>query len=113
MIFRRSKYNNKKTIIDGIVFDSIREARRYQELKLLQKVGKISELELQPRYELIPKYKKNNKTIRKTEYVADFRYKDEKGNIVVEDVKGTKTELYKLKKKLLEYLYKDIEIKEI
>lgn len=108
------KYHSKKTIVDGITFDSKKEAARYQELKLLERAGKIKDLVLQQEYELIPKFKKNNKTYRKTSYKADFSYFDIEGNkYIVEDVKGFKTEIYKLKKKLFEYRYKDLEIKEV
>jgi hypothetical protein len=107
------KYHSKKTIVDGIKFDSKKEATRYQELKLLEKAGKIKELKLQPEYELIPKFKKNNKTYRKTIYKADFSYFDIEANkYIIEDVKGFKTDVYKLKKKLFEYKY-DYEIKEV
>lgn len=109
----KAKYHNSKTIIDGIKFDSKKEATRYKELKLLLKNGEIKELELQPRFTLQPKYRKNGKTIRKIEYVADFSYKDKKGKHIIEDVKGIKTEVYKLKKKIFEYKYPTLEIKEI
>ena len=108
----KAKYHNSKTIVDGIKFDSKKEATRYTELKLLLKNGEIKELELQPRYMLQPKYKKNNKTIRSIEYVADFTYIDNNGKRIVEDVKGIKTEVYKLKKKMFEYRY-NLEITEI
>lgn len=108
------KYHSKKTIIDGIEFDSKKESMRYQELKLLERAGKIRELKLQPEYELIPKFKKNNKTYRKTIYKADFSYFDvETNKHITEDVKGFKTDVYKLKKKLFEYRYNDLEIKEV
>lgn len=109
----KAKYHNSKTIIDGIKFASKKESKRYQELKLLEKNGDITELELQPRFTLQPKYRKNGKTIRKIEYVADFSYRDKKGKHIVEDVKGIKTEVYKLKKKIFEYKYPTLEIKEI
>jgi hypothetical protein len=108
------KYYNKKTVVDGITFDSKLEAKRYTELKLLEKAGEIKNLVLQPEYELIPKFKKNNKTYRKTTYKADFSYFDNKLNkIVVEDTKGFKTEVYKLRKKMFEYKYGELEIKEV
>ena len=69
-----NKYRNKKEIEDDYVFDSIQESRRYKELKLLLKAGKISDLELQPRFLLQDSFKKNGKTFRKIEYVADFMY---------------------------------------
>lgn len=110
-----NKYHNKKTEIDGIVFDSRKESSRYLELKVLEKAGAIKDLKLQPRYELIPRYKINGRAVRKCEYVADFEYYDvSKGEVVVEDVKSvaTRTDTYKIKKKLFEYKYQK-EITEI
>lgn len=69
-------------------------------------------MQLQPRFILQPRYRKNNKTIRSIEYIADFSYIDNKGKRIVEDVKGIKTEVYKLKKKIFEYRY-NLEITEI
>lgn len=109
-----SKYRAKKTIINGIEFDSKKEANRYATLLLLEKSGRIKDLKLQPVYELVPKFNKNGKSYRKTTYKADFEYFDTKLNkIVVEDVKGFKTDIYKLKKKLFEYKYEDLEIEEV
>ena len=109
-----TKYKNTKVTIDGFEFDSILEGRRYQELKLLEKTGEIKDLKLQPEYELIPSFKKNKKTYRKTIYRADFSYFDNRlGKTIVEDTKGFKTDLYMLKKKLFEYKYQDLEIKEV
>lgn len=109
-----SKYHSKKVILDGIEFDSKKEAKRYSELKLLERAGQIKDLELQKVFELQPSFKKNGKTYRKTTYKADFCYFDnEKGKYIVEDVKGFKTEVYKLKKKMFEYKYQDLELKEI
>lgn len=106
------KYHSQKTEVDNITFDSKKEAKRYTELKLLQRAGIISNLKLQPRYELQPSFKKHDKTYRKIEYVGDFEYQMN-GETIVEDVKGFKTEAYKLKKKLFEFKYRDKEIKEI
>lgn len=105
------KYNNKKTVVDGIKFDSKRESDRYTELKLLERAGKISDLVLQPKFELIPKYEINGRKVRKMEYVADFQY-TENGKIIVEDAKGFKTKDYLIKKKLFEFKY-GIEITEV
>lgn len=102
----KNKYNAKKVVVDGITFDSKREAARYKELKALERVGKIDCLDLQPRFELQESFKHDGKTVRKIEYVADFKYLDvalEKW--VVEDVKGMKTDVYKLKKKLFLHKY--------
>ena len=97
---KKSKYKAVKTEINGIEFDSKKEARRYKELKILEKADEIKSLELQPRFLLQEKFKYNGKTIRKIEYVADFRYIDKEGKTIVEDVKGMKTEVYKIKKKI-------------
>lgn len=107
------KYHNKKVEYDGYTFDSIREKNYYIKLKLLEKAGKIKELELQKEYELQPSYKLGNKTSRKITYRADFTYKStEDDKLHVIDVKGFRTDVYRLKKKLFEYKYK-IEIEEI
>ena len=108
------KYYNIKTKVDNITFDSKLEAKRYKELKLLEEAGVIKDLQLQPTYELIPTFKKDKKTYRKTTYKADFSYYDnELKKTVVEDTKGFKTDVYKLKKKMFEYKYKDLVITEI
>lgn len=108
-----SKYGNKKTEIDGIVFDSKHEGQRYAELKLLERAGEIRDLMLQVPFELIPAQKIAGKTVeRAVKYVADFVYYDKDGNLVVEDAKGMKTDAYKLKKKMMLY-FKGIAIKEV
>lgn len=106
MSYPRAKYNNRKTVIDGITFDSAKEARRYGELKLLQRAGEISNLNLQSEYELTVNWQKICK------YRADFEYTTKDGRKVVEDVKGVRTPVYQLKKKLMKAVY-NIEIKEI
>lgn len=112
---KRQKYNNRKTIVDGITFDSKLEAKRYQELKLLEEKGLIKALVLQPKFQLIPKFQVNGKTYRQCIYVADFSYHDVKtGKTFVEDTKGFRTEVFKIKKKLFIYIYnKSFEFKEI
>lgn len=105
-----NKYRNKKVILDDYVFDSTQESRRYKELKLLLKAGKIQNLELQPHFLLQESFKKNSKTYRKVEYIADFQY-IENGKIIVEDVKGMQTDVFKLKHKLFEKKYPDLELK--
>ena len=69
-----NKFRNKKIQIDGYVFDSIAEGKRYRELALLEKAGEITELKLQPKFLLQDSFKKNGKTYRKVEYIADFMY---------------------------------------
>ncbi len=105
-----NKYRNKKIILDDYVFDSIQESRRYKELKLLLKTGKIQDLELQPHFLLQESFKKNGKTFRKIEYIADFKY-IENGKTIVEDVKGMQTDVFKLKHKLFEKKYQDLELR--
>lgn len=107
-MIRRSKYHAKKTDINGITFDSAKEARRYLDLKLLERCGDISNLERQVRYELLPK----NGHERAVYYVCDFRY-NENGKLVVEDVKGVRTRDYILKRKMFKHKYPDIEFREI
>lgn len=108
-----SKYHNQKTVIDGITFDSKHEGHRYWELKMMERAGEIRDLQLQYPFELLPAQKEGKKCVeRAVKYVADFVYYDKNGNLVVEDAKGVKTELYRLKKKMLRY-FKGIEIKEV
>lgn len=122
-----SKYKAKKTVVDGITFDSKKESKRYQELKLLEKAGKISNLQTQVKYVLIPaqylptgevyrqgknKGKPKMKLAeREIAYYADFQY-EEDGQTVVEDVKGMRLSDYKLKRKMMLYFH-GIQIKEI
>lgn len=109
-----NKYGNKKVIVDGHKFDSQKEALRYKELKLMERAGVIKDLELQPTFELIPTIRTEHETLRKTIYKADFKYFDVNADHeVVEDVKGFKTDVYKLKKKMLLHKYKDIDFREI
>lgn len=101
-----SKYKAKKTTIDGITFDSNAEARRYQQLKLLERGGAIKNLSLQPRFMLQEGFVNvhTGKKERAIEYVADFMY-DEGDRTVVEDVKGFKTADYQIKRKLFLFKY--------
>lgn len=105
-----SKYHNQKTkTIDGIEHDSKKEALRWMELQMLQRAGEISELRRQVTFELIPKQVGE----RACNYIADFVYVDNKTNrTVVEDAKGVRTDVYKIKKKLMLWRY-DIRIKEV
>lgn len=104
---KNSKYGAVKTEIDGIVFDSKHEASRYKELHLLERAGEITNLRLQVPFELIPK-SKYGMPIR---YIADFVYNDLNGSLIVEDAKGVKTLVYKLKRRIMAEKY-GIEIKE-
>ena len=133
----KKKLNNEVTLIDGIVFDSKKEAKRYTELQLLERVGEISDLELQKRYELIPaqyetvetgefykvgerKGQPKTKQVcveQSVVYIADFVYK-QNGQVVVEDVKGYRDPSsaayakFVLKRKMMLYFH-GIRIKEI
>lgn len=119
---RPSKYRAVRTEVDGVTFASKAEARRYAELKLLERAGEIWDLELQPRFPLL--VPATTGTLRGAleatagtwdgkigEYRGDFAYKDRSGRIV-EDVKGFKTALYRWKKKHVEKQYR-ITIREI
>lgn len=110
-----NKYFNKKVIVDGIKFDSKKEAKRFQELMILKKAGLIKELELQPVFVLQEAYtNKKGEKVRAIIYKADFIYFDiHLKRYIVEDVKGYKTDVYKLKKKLFEYQYPNLTIEEI
>lgn len=108
----RSKYHAKKTCVDGITFDSRKEADRYIVLKGMEEDGSIDGLRRQVRYELIPAFDVDGKHYRPVYYVADFVYMDkETGDDVVEDVKGMRTDAYRLKSKLFARRY-GISIKE-
>lgn len=111
MVRKLGKYNNRKLTIDGEVFDSQKEARRYRELALLERAGQISDLKRQVKYELIPTQRIGGKVVEKScVYIADFVY-TENGETVVEDTKGFKTPEYRIKKKLLLYVH-GIQIRE-
>lgn len=111
---KKNKYSNKKVIVDGEEFDSQLEADRWKELNLLQKANQIEDLRRQVRFNLQPRYKKKGKTIQEINYFADFVYYDlKKKHYVVEDTKGYRTEVYRLKKKIFEYKYPELEIREI
>ena len=103
-----NKYKNEPTMVDGITFQSRKEASRYQELRMLERAGEISGLFRQAKIEIVPK----TKLYLASYYVADFVYKDNRtGQTVYEDVKGMRTDVYRLKKKLM-YWRHGIEIKE-
>lgn len=119
------KYHNKKTEVDGIVFDSYRESRRYKELKLMEKAGEIYDLKLQVKFELIPSQRepdtigkrggiKKGKVIEHpVYYIADFVYKRTGSDeLIVEDTKGMRTKDYILKRKMMLYFH-GIKIREI
>ena len=107
----RTKYGNIKVKIDGHKFDSKKEARRYRDLLLLEAAGEIYALILQPRYILQEAFYHLDISYRPITYTADFEYW-EKGWLVTEDVKGVKTEVYKIKKKLFLMQHPEIVFKE-
>lgn len=119
-----NKYKNHKIEVDGLVFDSQKEARRWQELKLLEAAGEISELQRQVKYTLIPAQREPDKTgkrggvikgkliEREIAYIADFAYKDKDGAQIVEDVKGVATPEYILKRKMMLYFH-GVQISEV
>lgn len=111
-MLRKTKYGSRKVTVNGETFDSIKEYRRYCELKLLEKAGAIKRLKRQVKFELIPSQRIDGKVIeRACTYIADFVY-TENGCTVVEDTKGFKTKDYIIKRKLLLYRY-GIKIKEV
>ena len=106
-----NKYKNKKTIVDGIKFDSEMESHYYIYLKQLKEIGEVVDFVLQPSYLLQEGFDLNGKRIRPITYKADFKviYKD--GHEEVIDVKGKLTEEFKIKRKMLLYRYRDINFK--
>lgn len=122
----RNKYHARKCVLNGIEFDSRKEAQRYSELILLQRAKEITNLQRQVKFVLIPaqyevyeRYGKNGKELKpgkrciekECAYVADFVY-EENGKTVVEDVKGMKTKDYIIKRKLMLFKY-DIRVREV
>lgn len=110
----RAKYGNTKVEVNGVKYDSKKEAKRAEELERQERLGIISNLEKQKKYVLQPSFKFAGHTIREIAYVADFVY-TENGTKVVEDVKSPITRanpVYKIKKKMMMYVH-GIEIKEV
>ena len=105
--YHPSKYNNVSVTYDGIRFDSMKEAARYKTLKLMERAGQISDIQLQVPFELTPTQRDENGNLlfRKRNYIADFVYMKD-GEMIVEDVKGYKTDTYELKKALMYEKYK-------
>ena len=113
---RKSKYNNQKTMVDGIEFDSKKEADYYIHLKLLKKAGEIKDIGLQQRFVLQPGFKKNGVKYQPITYIADFVITNNDGTTEVVDVKSSKTfktQVYRIKKKMFEYKYPELTIKEV
>lgn len=102
-----NKYGNHKQVVDGHKFDSKAEAMYYGQLKWLLQAKQIKGFKLQPRYLLQEGFKKNGKTYRKIEYVADFEVEKLDGTIEIIDIKGTVTKEFSIKRKLFERQYMD------
>lgn len=99
------KYNARRTVIDGIEFDSKLEGEYYLHLKEMKAQGVILDFSLQPKFLLQDSFKKNGKTFRKIEYVADFLITLLDGEKEVIDVKGFETADFKIKRKIFEKKY--------
>jgi hypothetical protein len=106
-----NKYKNKKVVYKDMKFDSKKEYLRYLVLEDMQRKGEISGLQTQVPFVLVPPFQLNGIKYKGMRYIADFVYKKD-GKTVVEDVKGMKTDVYKIKKKLMAYMHQ-IEIKEV
>ena len=121
MIYRSNKYHSKKVTVDGIDFDSRKEARRFRELALLEQAGQISDLQRQVKFVLIPAQREPN-TVgkrggiikgklleRECSYIADYTYTDSNGKFHVEDVKGYKGggayAVFAIKRKLMLHVH--------
>ncbi len=101
---KKPKYRSIKTVVDGITFDSKGEAARYCELKLMQKQGLISNLQLQVKYVLVPSVIINGRKKPPVRYIADFVYEQE-GITIIEDFKGRITPVYSLKRHLMKHVH--------
>ena len=105
MIKRKHKYNAVKTEVDGITFASKKEAKRYGELKLLERAGEITSLMVRPKFDLWMMNQHSGVTVSVGSYIGDFQYWRKCGlpaGWIVEDVKGFKMPVYRLKKKMVE-----------
>lgn len=102
-----SKYRNRRTEVDGVLFDSKGEAQRWQELRLLEQAGEIRDLRRQVKFVLQDAFVAAGTREREIAYIADFVY-SEGSTTVVEDFKGVKTAVFKIKRKLLLFRYKTI-----
>ena len=108
---RRSKYNAQRVQVAGKVFDSKAEANRYRELLLLMQAGEVVEVECQPKFLLQEGFRKNGKAYRPIYYIADFLITYADGRKEVEDVKGVKTEAFRIKQKMFEKRYPEYSLK--
>lgn len=112
--YGKSKFFSERVTTDAGTFDSMREARRFYELQLLERAGEISDLKRQVAFELIPAQRDEGGKLleRSVRYIADFTYTDKDGSYVVEDAKGFRTETYILKKKMMLFFH-GIRIREV
>lgn len=108
-----NKYHNRKTVIDGIKFDSKKEADYYCELRIRRMAHEIAGFDMQVPFILQEAYKRQGKNVQAIKYIADFVVTYPDGRKEVVDVKGLRTEVYKLKKKLLLAKYPDIDFVEV
>ena len=105
---RRNKYGARKVVVDGLKFDSLREANRWGFLQALQRLNKISQLERQVTFVLAPgvKFRGEKRAKPALRYVADFRYfNPDEAVVVVEDAKGRQTEAFRIKRHLMKSVH--------
>lgn len=105
-----NKYNAVRTEVDGILFHSKGEAKRYGELKMLERAGEISDLELQPEFVLLDGFVRDGKRIQAIKYRADFKYLED-DIVVIEDFKGKETAEFRIKRKLFLNRYPEYEFR--
>ena len=105
-----SKYKNKKVVYKDMKFDSKKEYLRYLVLEDMQRKGEINGLQTQVPFVLVPPFQLNGKKYKGIKYIADFVYKKDEQTIV-EDVKGMQTDVFKLKHKIFEKVYPDLELR--
>lgn len=103
----KNKFGNIPTEVNGIVFQSKKEAKYYIELLMLQRCGVVKTIDLQPVYLLQEAFTKNGKKFQKIEYIADFESEYTDGHVEIVDTKGVKTKEFRIKQKLFEYKYPD------
>lgn len=106
-----SKFHNKKTIVDGILFDSQMESHYYLYLKELKEQGVVVDFKLQPVFILQEGFSKDGKRIQPIKYIADFEVTYNDGHVEIIDVKGKITEAFRIKRKILLYKYRNIDFK--
>lgn len=106
-----SKFHNKKTIVDGILFDSQMESHYYLYLKELKEQGVVVDFKLQPVFILQEGFSKDGKRIQPIKYIADFEVTYNDGHVEIIDVKGKITEAFRIKRKIFLYKYRDVDFK--